>query len=121
MPKLSKERLNELKRSKNYTFKDIATNTGIPKSTIAKIFGGFNTNPTIENLQKIARTLDCTIDDFLEYDNQPSAPFYTDRLGLRISQDIQEKPELKALFDSARELHNTDIEILTLIAKRLKK
>lgn len=121
MPKLSKERLNELKQSKNYTFKDIANKTGIPQSTIAKIFGGFNTNPTIDNLKKIAKTLDCGIDDFLEYENQPSAVFYTDRISAKISQNLQEKPQLKPLFDLVKNLDEADIELLTAIAKRLKK
>ena len=46
MSKLSKEKLNEIKRSKNYTSKEIALKTGIPRSTIEKIFGGFSQNPT---------------------------------------------------------------------------
>lgn len=120
MHKLSKDRLNEIKQSKNYTIKDISEKTGIPQSTISKIFGGFNKNPTIDNLQKIAKVFDCSIDDFLIYDELPNALIHTDRIALKFSQDLQNKPILKILFDYARELADTDLELLVNLAKRLK-
>lgn len=120
MPNLSKNRLDELKHSKNYTFKDISDKTGLPQSTIAKIFGGFNKNPTIESLQKIAKALECSIDDFIEYENT-NIPFFTDQIANKFSQDIKEKPALKQLFDTARTLKEDDVELLVKIATRLKK
>ena len=120
MPNLCKEKLNELKRSKNFTSKDIAEKTGIPKSTIDKIFGGFNQNPTVENLQKIANVLDCGIDDFLENSENPTSPFSIDRIVNKISYQIYENQKLHELMDNARLLHSEDIDLLISLSKRLK-
>lgn len=119
MPRLSKEKLNELKNSKNFTAKNIAEKSGIPKSTIEKIFGGFNKNPTIDSLQKIAKVLDCGIDDFIEFDQEPSSPFYTDRIIEKLSYSLYEKPELKLLIQKAQYLSVDDINLLINLADRL--
>ena len=119
MPKLCKEKLNELKRSKNYTAWQIAKITGLPKSTIDKIFGGFNTNPTLDSLEKIANALDCGIDDFLVYENEPSSPYYVDRISNKLSTAFVENPNLKTLFEISKKLKQEDIDLLITVAKRL--
>lgn len=119
MPKLCKEKLNELKRSKNYTAAEIAKRTGLPKSTIDKIFGGFNKNPTLDSMKRIAEVLDCGIDDFLVYENEPSSPFYVDRVVNKISVAFSENPSLKLLFDIVKKLDSDDVEILITMAKRM--
>lgn len=119
MPKLCKEKLNELKRSKNYTAAEIAKRTGLPKSTIDKIFGGFNKNPTLDSLEKIAQVLDCGIDDFLVYENEPASPFYVDRVANKMSNAFAENPNLKLLFDISKKLPQDDIDLLITLAKRL--
>ncbi len=116
---LNKEKLKELKKSKNYTSNDISQKTGIPKSTIEKIFGGFNKNPTIESLQKIANALDCGLDDFLEYEQEPVSPFYADRIIAKLVNYLYEKPELKSLIENAKTLSTQDINLLIEIARRL--
>lgn len=119
MPKLCKEKLNELKRSKNYTSAEIAKRTGLPKSTIDKIFGGFNKNPTLDSMKRIAEVLDCGIDDFLIYENEPSSPYYVDRVVNKISMAFSEKPNLKILFELVKKLDSNDVEILITMAKRM--
>lgn len=119
MPKLCKEKLNELKRSKNYTAAEIAKRTGLPKSTIDKIFGGFNKNPTLDSMRKIAEVLDCGIDDFLVYENEPSSPFYVDRVATKMSASFSENPNLKLLFEISKKLPQDDIDLLISVAKRL--
>ncbi len=116
---LNKEKLAELKRSKNYTSNDISKKTGIPKSTIEKIFGGFNKNPTIESLQKIAKALDCGLDDFVEYEKEPASPFYADRVISKLVNSLYERPELKKLLENAKMLNSKDINLLIEISRRL--
>ncbi len=120
MPKLSKDRLNDLKYSKNFTSREIAEKTGIPKSTVEKIFGGFNKNPTIDNLQKIANVLECSIDDFLDYESEPVLPFYTDRAAAKCSEYILENPKLKLLLESAKNLDDASLSLLIEISKKFE-
>lgn len=120
MPKFSIKKLNEIKDSKGYTFKEISEMTGIPHSTISKIFGGFNNNPSIEAVQKIANALECGIDDFIEYEVQPKSPYYIDRQTGKIAQDIYENPDLRILFDASKDLSPEDIQAVILIAQKIK-
>ncbi len=119
MSKLSKEKLNEIKKSKNYTSQEIARRAGIPKSTIEKLFGGFNKNPTLDILQKIADVFDCGIDDFMEYEKEPSSPFYNDRIAMQLLECIYDKKELKKLINVSKTLSCDDINILATLAERL--
>ena len=120
MPKFSIEKLNEIKNTKGLTLKEIAEMTGIPHSTISKIFGGFNNNPSIDAVQKIANALECGIDDFIEYETQPKSPYYTDRQTGKIAQDIYENPNLRILFDASKNLSPEDIQAVVEIAKRIQ-
>ena len=121
MPQLSKEKLNELKQRNNYTIKIIAEKTGIPKSTLAKIFGGFNKNPTIDSLQKIAKALDCGLDDFIEYEEEPVSPDYTDRMVIKLAELVSERQEIKQLIEEAKLLTKDDVQILISMAKRFSR
>lgn len=121
MAQLSKEKLNELKQSKNYTIKIISEKTGIPKSTLSKIFGGFNKNPTIDSLQKIAKALDCGLDDFVKYEEEPISPFYTDRMVLKLVEIIYSRQEIKELIEEAKLLTKEDVQILISMARRFSK
>lgn len=55
----------------------LADKTGLSISTINKIVYGITNNPTISNLQAIAKVLDCKVDDFID---EPSADFYKPKL-----------------------------------------
>ncbi len=121
MDELSKEKLNNIKKAKNYTNTDIATLTNIPISSIDKIFSGSNKNPTIETLKKIAKVLDCTIDDFMNYEKEPVSPYYYDRQTAKIAEEIHKNNDLKILMDSTRDLSPEDINAIIEIAKRMKK
>nr|DAY57643.1 MAG TPA: helix-turn-helix domain protein [Caudoviricetes sp.] len=120
MPKFSIEKLNEIRNSKGYTLKELAEMTDIPHSTISKIFAGFNKNPSIEAVQKIANALECGIDDFIEYESEPKSPYYTDRQTGKIAQEIFENKDLRILFDASKDLSPEDIKAVVEIAKRIK-
>lgn len=120
MPKFSIEKLNEIRNSKGYTLKELAELTQIPHSTISKIFAGFNKNPSIDSLQKIANVLECGIDDFLNYDIEPKSPYYADRQTNKIAQEIYENKDLRILFDASKNLSPEDIQAIIEIAKRIQ-
>lgn len=120
MPKFSIEKLNEIRNSRGYTLKELAELTQIPHSTISKIFAGFNKNPSIDSLQKIANVLECGIDDFLNYDVEPKSPYYADRQTNKIAQEIYENKDLRILFDASKNLSPEDIQAIIEIAKRIQ-
>ena len=115
---LSKGKLEFFKFRKKYTNQKISALTGIPISSIDKIFSGNNKNPTVETISKIAEVLGCSIDDFIENDREIS-PFYSDREMAKSVQEIYNNPLLKTLYESARELADDDLTAINHIVKKL--
>ncbi len=120
MPEFSIKKMNEMRKAKGYTYKKLAELTEISESTITKIFGGFNSNPTLSYLKKIAKALDCSIDDFFEWEQEPKSPYYLDRKTGKLAQEIYDNPELKILFDASRDLKPDDLKAVIDIANRIK-
>jgi transcriptional regulator with XRE-family HTH domain len=95
MPELNINKMKDLLKIKGYTYDDLAEKTNMSKSTISKIFGGFNTNPTLKFLREIAQVLDCSIDDFFDWEQEPTSPYYLDRKTAQLAQAIHDNPEYK--------------------------
>lgn len=63
------ERINDYKKIKNLTNKDISEITGISISCLDKITSGNNTNPKLETVKLICGALGCKLSDLLDDDN----------------------------------------------------
>lgn len=122
MSKFSIQKMKEIKKSSGLTNRDIADKTNISVSTITKLFGGFQVNPSIEAISKIADALNCSVDDFFEFDGaEPTSPYYIDRITAQLAQDLAEKPELNAALRAMRDLPPDDIKFVQEFIERLKK
>ena len=66
------ERINEIRKQKKMSINQLSELSGVPKGTLSKITAGITTNPNLDTLKAIARTLECTLDDF--DDKKISAP-----------------------------------------------
>ena len=119
MDKLSKDKMDALKNSLQLTNKDIAQKTGLPISTIDKLFSGINTNPTLGTLKLIAEIFNCSIDDFMEYERETVSRCYFDNKTSEIAQNINKNPTLKELFYTCQKLSNEDIRAIIEITNRL--
>lgn len=121
MTELSVEKLNKLKKEKCLTNKKIAEETAISLVTIDNIFSGKNKNPTVQYLQKIAKVLGCTVDDFIEYDkDSPLADYYERKETAKLAQELYENPDYRILFDATRDLSPEDLKAVIDIANRIK-
>ena len=118
MNSLSKEKLNCQKAKKNLTNSKISQLTNIPISNIDKIFSGVNKNPTLDTIQKIARVLECSIDDFIDYEAEPVYPIYINKNTIQLAEAISQNKDLKELFENAKNLTAEDMKILLNLAKR---
>jgi len=63
------ERINDYKKIKNLTNKEISEITGISISSLDKITSGNNTNPKLETVKLICGALGCKLSDLLDDDN----------------------------------------------------
>jgi len=121
MDSLSKEQLTYFKTKKKLTNKTVAELTKLPISSVDKVFSGLNKNPTLDTLKKIADVLDCSIDDFINYDKEPQAGYYADRQTEKIAKAIQGNESLKELLGVATELSEDDLKLIANVANRLGK
>lgn len=121
MCNLNLEKMQEIRKSCNFTYKKLAEITGEPLSSIQKLYGGFNKNPTLSLLKKLANACQCGVDDFLEFETEPISPYYLDRKTGELAQEIFENPDLRILLDASRDLTTEDINAVVEIMNRLKK
>lgn len=121
MNRLSKEKLNFQKNKKKLTNQKISQLTNIPISNIDKIFSGANINPTLDTIQKIASVLDCSIDDFIDYQKEPVSPIYVDKATQKIAQEIMNSEKLKQLVNKSLSLDSQEIDLLIQIANFFNK
>lgn len=119
MDSLSNEKLIHYKTKKKLSNKKISYLTGIPISTVDKLFSGLTKNPTLDTLKAITRILECSIDDIMDYEHDPIEGFYADRQTAKIAKSIQGNAELKELLNVSSDLSKEDLKIITLIAKRI--
>lgn len=120
MPELNINKMKDILKTKGYTYDDLAEKTNMSKSTISKIFGGFNTNPTLKFLREIAQVLDCSIDDFFEWEQEPTSPYYLDRKTAELAQEIHDNPEYRILFDATRDLTPEQLKAVINVANVIK-
>ena len=121
MTKLSIKKMQEIRATVGLSYKDLAAATGISESTITKLFGGFQINPSSETIIKIAEALNCGVDDFLERDTEPTSAYYLDRKTAELAQQIANNPNIKAIFRATRDLSPDDIEFVMQFIEKIKK
>lgn len=121
MNHLSKEKLNFQKNKKKLTNLKISQLTNIPVSNIDKIFSGANSNPTLDTIQKIANVLECSIDDFIDYQKEPVSPIYVDKATQKIAQELMNNEKLKQLFNKCLSLNVDEIDFLIEVSNFLTK
>ena len=61
-----KDYLNQLKSNGKYTWNDIANISGIPETTLRKIFSGETADPRFDTVAKIVTALGGSLDDVLD-------------------------------------------------------
>lgn len=120
MPKFSIEKMQEIRKSNGYTYKKLAELTGISESTITKLFGGFNKNPTLSYLRKIADALNCSFDDFYEWESEPTSPYYIDRKTAELAQELHDNPDYRILFDAMRDMTPEQVRAIITVANSIK-
>lgn len=120
MTNLSVEKMQEIRKTNGLTYDKLADITGISRSTIEKIFGGFNKNPTLSYLKKIADAFNCSVDDFFEWESEPTSPYYLDRKTAELAQEIHDNPEYRILLDATRDLTPEQLQAVINVANAMK-
>ena len=58
------EKINQLRKAKELTSKQLSEQSGVPLGTLNKILSGTTKDPKLETLKAITKVLGCSLDDF---------------------------------------------------------
>ena len=118
------DKLKELKKSSKMSSMQIADATGIPESTIKRIFAGDTDNPYVDTLRRIVTVLGGSLDDLFaeskirvtntdlialqeEYDKLKSENAFLNAELAHLRLELQHKKEILELQDEIIRLHKT--------------
>lgn len=118
MKNIDVEKMNRIREERGFAIREVAEQSGVPMSSCAKIFAGLNDNPTLDTLKKLAKTLNCIVDDFLVQENENE--YYSDKQTAKLAQELHDNPNYRMLFDATKDLSPDDLRAVIDIANRIK-
>ena len=90
-------------------------------TTIQKWESGVS-EPSVSMVKKIAELFGVTMDQITNDDlSDAENHYYLDPEAAEIAQEVQQRPELKILFDASRKVSADDLELVINMIDRLKK
>ena len=110
-------------RKKYYMSQEVLANKLGYKSftTIQKWESGVS-EPSVSMVKKIAELFGVTMDQITNDDlSDAENHYYLDPEAAEIAQEVQQRPELKILFDASRKVSAGDLELVINMIDRLKK
>lgn len=114
------EIFSELLKSRGLKVSDVTKATGIAPSSLTDWKKGRTATPKTETLQKIADYFGVSVDYLLGVPSSGQEGYYTNPETAKIAQEIFDDPNLKMLFDAARDLDPADMKMAVDLIKRLK-
>lgn len=115
---LFSERLRELRQNKGLSQSQLADALNISKSAISMYELG-KREPDLETLEGIADFFNVDINYLLG--KEDGSMYYLDPEAAEIAQEVQQRPELKILFDASRKVSADDLRFVIDMIDRLKK
>ena len=108
------EKLRKLKKQSKMTNEQISQASGVPISTVEKIFSGYTTDPKLETVRKVVTCMGYSLDD-IDPSSQPDADLY-DYL-----EHLRTRPELQMLFSLSKNATKEEVEQAVAIIEALQK
>ena len=115
---LFSERLRELRQNKGLPQSQLADALNISKSAISMYELG-KREPDLETLEGIADFFNVDINYLIG--KEDGSMYYLAPEAAEIAQEVQQRPELKILFDASRKVSADDLELVINMIDRLKK
>lgn len=115
---LFSERLRELRQNKGLSQSQLADALNISKSAISMYELG-KREPDLETLEGIADFFNVDINYLIG--KEDGSMYYLDPEAAEIAQEVQQRPELKILFDASRKVSADDLRFVIDMIDRLKK
>lgn len=100
--------------------KELAERTGLPVTTISRICSGNTKSPTLNTVKLLAKALDCSVEELMDY-TDGVAPYFFDERTAALAQELKDNGDLKILLDCSRDLSPEDIKTVIDMVKMIKR
>ena len=111
------ERLRELRQSKLLSQSQLADALNISKSAVSMYELG-KREPDLDTLERIADFFNVDINYLLG--KEDGSMYYLDPEAAEIAQEVQQRPELKILFDATRKVSADDLKFVVDMIDRIQ-
>lgn len=102
----------------NLTMKDLAKRVGVSEGTISRWESGDIANMRRDKIVALANALHITPSVIMEWDD---SEYYANQAAARAAQAAFDDPDLRALFDAARDSKPEDIRMAADMLRRFKE
>ena len=114
--------LRYLRKKYDMSQEDLANKLGYRSFTTIQKWESGVSEPSVSMVKKIAELFGVTMDQITNDDlSDTENHYYLDPEAAEIAQEVQQRPELKILFDASRKVSAGDLELVINMIDRLKK
>lgn len=114
--------LRYLRKKYDMSQEDLANKLGYKSFTTIQKWESGVSEPSVSMVKKIAELFGVTMDQITNDDlSDTENHYYLDPEAAEIAQEVQQRPELKILFDASRKVSADDLELVINMVDRLKK
>lgn len=117
--KIFSENLKYYLDKNNKTQVDLINDLGFDKSTVSTWCNGTRL-PRMDKVEALARYFNVNRSDLIELKDHSNEPYYLNEETREIAQEIFENPELRSLFDVARDIPADRLKAHIEFMKNLK-
>lgn len=114
--------LRFLRKKYDMSQEELANKLGYKSFTTIQKWESGVSEPSVSMVKKIAELFGVTMDQITNDDlSDTENHYYLDPEAAEIAQEVQQRPELKILFDASRKVSAADLELVINMVDRLKK
>lgn len=114
--------LRYLRKKYDMSQEDLANKLGYKSFTTIQKWESGVSEPSVSMVKKIAELFGVTMDQITNDDlSDTENHYYIEPEAAEIAQEVQQRPELKILFDASRKVSADDLELVINMIDRLKK
>lgn len=119
------KRIKDRRLELGYSFQDLAEKTNMSKSTLQRYETGAIKNVPLDKLEILAKALYVTPAYLMgwedEIEDKETENYYLNPETRKLAQEVYENPNLRILFDAARDVEPEDIQMAVDMLERFKK
>lgn len=110
----------ELRDKKGMSDYSVAKIIGVGRSTLSDWKTGKHT-PNKDNLKRIAEYFGVSVDYLMTGIDAPNETYYANPETAKIAQELFDNPDLRVLFDAAKDAKPEDLKLAADMLKRFKE